>query len=105
MPILFSEYDRMGGDESFVNTIHQMGVVIAQVGTTQINKNAVPRGVAKIGDPLPWLYEWPGMLGPIPELGQYADGVGFNTTPEIDAQKNTLIMKIAMIHILQTRNH
>jgi len=66
MPILFSEYDRMGGDEKLVNTIHQMGVVIAQVGTTQINKNAVPRGVAKIGDPLPWLYEWPGMLGPIP---------------------------------------
>ena len=30
MPILFSEYDRMGGDEKFVNTIYQMGVVIAQ---------------------------------------------------------------------------
>ena len=97
MPILFSEYDRKGGDESFVNTIHQMGVVIAQVGTTQINKNAVPRGVAKIGDPLPWLYEWPGMLGPIPELGQYADGVGvINTAPEIDGvvRRIPLIMKI-----------
>ena len=97
MPILFSEYDRMGGDEAFVNTIHQMGVVIAQVGTTQINKNAVPRGVAKIGDPLPWLYEWPGMLGPIPELGQYADGVGvINTAPEIDGvvRRVPLIMRI-----------
>ena len=40
MPILFSEYDRMGGDEEFINTINQMGVVVAQVGTTQINKNA-----------------------------------------------------------------
>ena len=97
MPILFSEYDRMGGDEAFVNTINQMGVVIAQVGTTQINKNAVPRGVAKIGDPLPWLYEWPGMLGPIPELGQYADGVGvINTAPEIDGvvRRVPLIMRI-----------
>ena len=97
MPILFSEYDRMGGDEAFVNTINQMGVVIAQVGTTQINKNAVPRGVAKIGDPLPWLYEWPGMLGPIPELGQYADGVGvINTAPEIDGvvRRIPLIMRI-----------
>ena len=97
MPILFSEYDRMGGDEAFVNTIYQMGVVVAQVGTTQINKNAVPRGVAKIGDPLPWLYEWPGMLGPIPELGQYADGVGvINTAPEIDGviRRVPLIMKI-----------
>ena len=97
MPILFSEYDRMGGDETFINTINQMGVVVAQVGTTQINKNAVPRGVAKIGDPLPWLYEWPGMLGPIPELGQYADGVGvINTAPEIDGvvRRIPLIMKI-----------
>jgi len=97
MPILFSEYDRMGGDEAFINTIHQMGVVIAQVGTTQINKNAVPRGVAKIGDPLPWLYEWPGMLGPVPELGQYADGVGvINTAPEIDGvvRRIPLIMRI-----------
>ena len=97
MPILFSEYDRMGGDEEFINTINQMGVVVAQVGTTQINKNAVPRGVAKIGDPLPWLYEWPGMLGPIPELGQYADGVGvINTAPEIDGvvRRIPLIMRI-----------
>ena len=97
MPILFSEYDRMGGDETFINTINQMGVVVAQVGTTQINKNAVPRGVAKIGDPLPWLYEWPGMLGPIPELGQYADGVGvINTAPEIDGvvRRIPLIMRI-----------
>ena len=97
MPILFSEYDRMGGDEEFINTINQMGVVVAQVGTTQINKNAVPRGVAKIGDPLPWLYEWPGMLGPIKEIGEYADGVGvINTAPEIDGvvRRIPLIMRI-----------
>ena len=97
MPILFSEYDRMGGDEEFINTINQMGVVVAQVGTTQINKNAVPRGVAKIGDPLPWLYEWPGMLGPIKEIGEYADGVGvINTAPEIDGvvRRVPLIMRI-----------
>ena len=97
IPILFSEYDRMGGDEEFINTINQMGVVVAQVGTTQINKNAVPRGVAKIGDPLPWLYEWPGMLGPIKEIGEYADGVGvINTAPEIDGvvRRVPLIMRI-----------
>ena len=45
----------------------------------------MPRGVAKIGDPLPYLFEWGGMLGPIPELGQSANGVGVvNTAPEID---------------------
>ena len=61
------------------------GVVIAQVGTTQTNKNAVPRGVAKIGDPMPWLFTWPGMLGPIELFGLNAEGVGvLNTAPEID---------------------
>ena len=85
VPILFSEPDRMGGDQTFAQTINQMGVVIAQVGTTQTNKNSVPRGVAKIGDPLPYLFEWPGMLGPISELGDVADGVEvINTAPEID---------------------
>tara|TARA_Y100001970_G_scaffold88125_1_gene111259 strand:- start:21635 stop:23674 length:2040 start_codon:yes stop_codon:yes gene_type:complete len=97
IPILFAEPDRMGGDEVFAQTIQQMGVVIAQVGTTQINKNSVPRGVAKIGDPLPYLFEWPGMLGPIPELGQIADGVGvINTAPEIDGvvRRIPLIMRV-----------
>src|SRR6056300_1584169 len=97
VPILFSEYDRLGGDEDFINTIYQNGVVIAQTGTNQINKNAVPRGVAKIGDPLPWLFEWDGMLGPIKEFGEYADGVGVtNTAPEIDGvtRRIPLLMRI-----------
>ena len=85
LPILFSEEDRLGGDETLANYLVQNGVVIAQVGTTQANRNAVPRGVAKIGDPMPWLVEWPGMLGPIPLLGENVDGVGvLNTAPEID---------------------
>jgi len=97
IPILFSEYDRLGGDETFINTIHQNGVVIAQTGTNQTNKNAVPRGVAKIGDPLPWLFEWGGMLGPVKEFGEYADGVGVtNTAPEVDGvvRRIPLLMKI-----------
>ncbi|OUW61441.1 MAG: adenylate/guanylate cyclase domain-containing protein, partial [Candidatus Pelagibacter sp. TMED203] len=97
MPILFSEPDRLGGDEMFMISLHQMGVVIAQVGTNQTHKNAAPRGVAKIGDPLPWLYEWNGMLGPIPELGGAADGVGvINTAPEIDGvvRRLPLIMRV-----------
>ena len=93
-PILFSEEDRMGGDEYFGDAL-QYGTVIAQVGTTQINKNAVPRGVAKIGDPLPFLFEWPGMLGPIPELKSNGVGV-INTAPEIDGviRRVPLLMKI-----------
>jgi len=85
LPILFSEQDRLGGDMDLAEALVQNGVVIAQVGTTQTNKNAVPRGVAKIGDPLSWLFEWPGMLGPIELFGLNADGVGvINTAPEID---------------------
>ena len=85
IPILFSEEDRLGGDDILSQTLIDNGVVIAQVGTSQINKNSVPRGVAKIGNPLPYLFEWDGMLGPIPKLGQNANGVGvINTAPEID---------------------
>ena len=97
LPILFSEEDRLGGDDALMAQIYQNGVVIAQVGTTQTNKNAVPRGVAKIGDPMPWLFEWPGMLGPIKELGEVADGVGvLNTAPEIDGvvRRLPLLMRV-----------
>ena len=96
MPILFSEPDRLGGDDAFAQSLTNMGVVIAQVGTTQTNKNTVPRGVAKVGNPIPYLFEWPGMLGPIPKL-QVADGVGvINTAPELDGvvRRVPLIMRI-----------
>jgi len=96
LPILFSEEDRLGGDNELAQVL-QYGVVISQVGTTQTNKNAVPRGVAKVNDPMPWLFEWPGMLGPIPLLGKNASGVGVvNTVPEIDGvvRRTPLIMKI-----------
>jgi adenylate cyclase len=97
LPILFSEEDRLGGDQDLAEALVQNGIVIAQAGTTQTNRNAVPRGVAKIGDPLPWLYEWPGMLGPIPLLGDNVDGVGVvNTTPEIDGvvRRLPLLMRV-----------
>ena len=97
LPMVFSEEDRLGGDQRLVDTIVGNGVVIAQVGSTQVNRNAVPRGVAKIGDPLPYLFEWPGMLGPIPLLGFNADGVGVvNTAPEIDGvvRRVPLIMRV-----------
>ena len=97
MPILFSEPDRFGHDEYFCETL-TYGTVIAQTGTVQKRtSNPVPRGVAKIGDPLNFLYEWPGMVGPLPELAQCASGVGvINTAPEIDGvtRRVPLLMKI-----------
>ena len=97
IPILFSEEDRLGGDDALAKALKDNGVVIAQVGTSQIDRNAVDRGVAKIGNPMPYLFEWEGMLGPIQKLGKSADGVGvINTAPEIDGvvRRIPLIMKI-----------
>jgi adenylate cyclase len=97
LPMVFSEEDRLGGDHRFVDIIIGNGVVVAQVGSTQVNRGAIPRGVAKIGDPLPYLFEWPGMLGPIPLIGENADGVGVvNTAPEIDGvvRRVPLIMRV-----------
>ena len=97
MPILFTEPDRFGGDWEFCNVL-EYGTVIAQVGTTQKRtSNPVSRGVAKIGDPLKFLFEWPGMLGPLPELSKCTQGVGvINTAPEIDGvvRRVPLLMKI-----------
>ena len=97
LPILFAEEDRAGMDAVLAQTLQNNGVIIAQTGTIQTNKNAVPRGIAKIGDPIPWLFEWPGMLGPLPELGTSADGVGvINIAPESDGvvRRLPLIMTV-----------
>ena len=97
MPILFTEPDRFGGDWEFCETL-TYGTVIAQTGTVQKRtSNPVPRGVAKIGNPLNFLFEWPGMLGPLPELAKCTQGVGvINTAPEIDGvvRRVPLLMKI-----------
>ena len=95
LPMLFSEPDRLGGDLDLTNVL-EYGIVISQIGTNQINKNGVPRGVAKVNDPLPFLFEWEGMLGPIPEF-HIASGVGVsNTAPEVDGvvRRIPLLMKI-----------
>ena len=97
IPVIMSETDRLGGDIDLAEALAGNGVVIAQTGSTQANRNAVPRGVAKIGDPLPFLFEWPGMLGPIQLLGDNADGVGvLNTNPEIDGvvRRVPLLMRV-----------
>jgi adenylate cyclase len=93
-PMLFSEEDRQGGDILFSEAL-QYGTVIAQVGTNQTNRNAVPRGIAKIGDPIPYLFEWGGMLGPLPSLKTNGVGV-INTAPEVDGlvRRIPLLMRV-----------
>jgi adenylate cyclase len=97
LPILFSEEDRLGGDEAFANALNGNFVVVAQTGSHQTTQNGYPRGVAKIGNPLDFLFEWPGMVGPILEVGSNAAGVGTtNVSPEIDGvvRRMPLLMKI-----------
>ena len=97
LPILFAEEDRLGGDDALANALNGNFVVVAQTGSHQTTKNGYPRGVAKIGNPLEWLFEWPGMVGPIPEIGDNAAGVGVtNVAPEIDGvvRRMPLLMKI-----------
>ena len=97
LPILFAEEDRLGGDEIFAEALNGNFVVVAQTGSHQTTQNGYPRGVAKIGNPLEFLFEWPGMVGPILSVGSNADGVGvLNTSPEIDGvvRRMPLLMKI-----------
>ena len=97
LPILFSEEDRLGGDVRFGEALNGNFVVVAQTGSHQTTQNGYPRGVAKIGNPLDFLFEWPGMVGPILEVGSNAAGVGTtNVSPEIDGvvRRMPLLMKI-----------
>ena len=97
LPILFAEPDRLGGDDYLAKVLENSYVVVAQTGSNQTTKNGYPRGVAKIGNPLEWLFSWPGMVGPIPEIGDNAAGVGVtNVSTEIDGvvRRMPLLMKI-----------
>ena len=97
LPILFSEEDRLGGDDILAEALKDNFVVVAQTGSHQTTQNGYPRGVAKIGNPLEFLFEWPGMVGPILSVGSNAAGVGvLNTSPEIDGvvRRMPLLMKI-----------
>jgi len=97
LPILFSEEDRLGGDEALISQLMNNFIVISQTGSHQTSQNGYPRGVAKIGNPLEFLFEWPGMVGPIEDIGNSAAGVGTtNTAPEIDGvvRRMPLLMKI-----------
>ena len=96
--ILFSEPDRLGGDDPFASVLDQ-GVVISQTVSTKGQKpDAVRRGVAKIGeDPAPYIFTWAGGVSPIPELAKAADGVGvIATTPELDGVVRRMPMVVKL---------
>ena len=87
VPVIMSEKDRAGGDKDLASVLSRSNSVIAQAPTTQNKKpDAVRRGVAIIGgEPLDWLFTWPGALAPYQPLADVAAGVGTSVVaPEVD---------------------
>ena len=60
--------------------------VLATAASTQVTGTGTHVGTAQLGeDPLPWLYEYPGILQPTPGLAVSAEGKGVVTSsPELD---------------------
>ena len=60
--------------------------VLASAASTQVSTQGPHVGTAQLGeDPLPWLYEYPGILQVTPDLAEFAGGLGIvSSTPEID---------------------
>ena len=85
LPILFSEPDRFGEDDRLAESISRTRTVVAQNATLFQSLGGVFRGVSRIGDPTKWLFSWPSAIGPIPLIGNQAEGVGMtNLAPELD---------------------
>ena len=60
--------------------------VLATAASTQVTSTGTHVGTAQLGeDPLPWLYQYPGILQPIPVLAVSSKGRGVVTSsPELD---------------------
>ena len=73
-------------DNTFAFSMNNKPTVIAQAASTQSDKISVHVGTSQLGeDPLPWLYEYPGILRTLPILQATAEGLGLITSaPEID---------------------
>ena len=77
LPILFADKDRFGKDSVLAKTLSKTPTIIGQIPTTDDSNSGVTRGVAKVGEPWHgWLYQYQGVLGPIPELAKNAHAVG-----------------------------
>ena len=74
-------------DEYFTRRLEVKPTVLAYAASTQVRNTQAPHvGTAQLGeDPLPWLYEYPGIIPTEPTLESKIKGIGLVTaTPEID---------------------
>ena len=77
LPILFADKYRFGKDAVLERTLKKSPTIIGQIPTTDDSNSGVTRGVAKVGKSWHgWLYQYQGVLGPIPELAKSANAVG-----------------------------
>jgi len=86
LPILFSEPDRFGKDEIFIEALKKYPVITGQSAAIKGKGVPIPRGLATIGSSAqPWLFEYPSAIGPMPEIGAASAGTGMIiTAPEVD---------------------
>jgi len=74
-------------DTYFERRLEVTPTVLAYAASTQVRNTKAPHvGTAQLGeDPLPWLYEYPGIIPTEPTLESKIKGIGVVTaTPEID---------------------
>ena len=86
IPILFADPDRFGKDDALARVLKKTPTVIGQIPSNDKSSSGVVRGVATVGeDWQPWVYRYPGVVGPIPELAKSANAVGMMViAPEKD---------------------
>ena len=87
VPILFAEEDRLGGDNTFADTLYNYPVVTAQSAAIQGKGKLLSQKITAIGsvELTNWLYDYPNGIGPIDIVANNAVGVGMTVTaPELD---------------------
>jgi adenylate cyclase len=97
VPILFADPDRFGKDAALARVLKKTPTIIGQIPSNDKSNSGVVRGVASIGsDWKPWVYNYPGVVGPIPELAESANAVGMMViAPERDGVVRRMPLVIA----------
>ena len=98
LPILFADEDRFGKDKVLARTLKKTPTVIGQIPTNDEVNTAIVRGFAAVGKSWKgWVYQYPGALGPIPELAENANAVGMMViAPEKDGVVRRMPLVIAV---------
>jgi len=97
VPILFADPDRFGKDAALARILKKTPTVIGQIPSNDKSNSGVVRGVASVGsDWKPWVYRYPGVVGPIPEIAKSANAVGMMViAPEKDGVVRRMPLVVA----------